>query len=80
VSAGGHLNDVDAGHHLKQFAAVVRAPPDGYTLLLFSASAATNAALYDKRRSDSHCPIRRAVMSLPPPAAKPTMMRTGRVG
>ena len=28
--------------------AVVRAPPDGYTLLLFSASAATNAALYDK--------------------------------
>src|SRR6516162_7656409 len=28
--------------------AVVRAPPDGYTLLLFSSSAATNAALYDK--------------------------------
>jgi tripartite-type tricarboxylate transporter receptor subunit TctC len=28
--------------------AVARAPPDGYTLLLFSASAATNAALYDK--------------------------------
>jgi tripartite-type tricarboxylate transporter receptor subunit TctC len=28
--------------------AVVRAPPDGYTLLLFSASAAINATLYDK--------------------------------
>jgi tripartite-type tricarboxylate transporter receptor subunit TctC len=28
--------------------AVVRAPPDGYTLLLISSSAATNAALYDK--------------------------------
>jgi tripartite-type tricarboxylate transporter receptor subunit TctC len=28
--------------------AVVRAPPDGYALLVFSASAATNAALYDK--------------------------------
>jgi len=27
--------------------AAVRAPPDGYTLLLISASAATNAALYD---------------------------------
>jgi tripartite-type tricarboxylate transporter receptor subunit TctC len=28
--------------------AVVQAPPDGYTLLVFSSSAATNAALYDK--------------------------------
>jgi hypothetical protein len=31
-------------------------------------------------RSDSHCPIRRAMMSAPPPGAKPTMMRTGRDG
>src|ERR1700730_8055516 len=32
------------------------------------------------RRSDSHCPISRATMSYPPPAAKPTMMCTGRDG
>src|SRR6516165_10830958 len=31
-------------------------------------------------RSDSHCAIRRATTSAGPPAAKPTMMRTGRVG
>src|SRR5882672_4106699 len=31
-------------------------------------------------RSESHWPMRRAVMSDAPPAAKPTMMRTGRVG
>jgi hypothetical protein len=31
-------------------------------------------------RSDSHCAIRRATMSAGPPAAKPTMMRTGRDG
>jgi len=27
-------------------------------------------------RSDSHCPIKRAMMSVPPAGAKPTMMRT----
>src|SRR5262245_45944547 len=31
-------------------------------------------------RSDSDWPIRRAMMSVAPPGAKPTMMRTGRVG
>ena len=31
-------------------------------------------------RSESHWPIRRATMSAPPPAGKPTMMRTGRDG
>src|SRR5262245_25910300 len=31
-------------------------------------------------RSDSHCPKRRARMSGAPPAANPTMMRTGRDG
>ena len=31
-------------------------------------------------RSDSHCPMIRAAMSVPPPAAKPEMMRTGRDG
>ena len=30
--------------------------------------------------SDSHCPIRRAMMSVPPAGANPTMMRTGRAG
>jgi tripartite-type tricarboxylate transporter receptor subunit TctC len=32
--------------------AVVRAPPDGYTLLLISSSAATNATLYEKLNYD----------------------------
>src|SRR5262245_27519632 len=32
------------------------------------------------RRADSHCPINRPMMSYPPPAAKPTIIRTGRVG
>src|SRR5262245_49521260 len=31
-------------------------------------------------RSDSDWPIRRAMMSVAPPGAKPTMMRTGRLG
>src|SRR5262249_50454210 len=31
-------------------------------------------------RSDSHCPIRRPMMSVPPAGANPTMMRTGRDG
>jgi hypothetical protein len=31
-------------------------------------------------RSDSNCPIKRAMMSYVPPAAKPTMMWTGRAG
>jgi hypothetical protein len=31
-------------------------------------------------RSESHCAIRRALMSAAPSAAKPTTMRTGRVG
>ena len=31
-------------------------------------------------RSDSHCPIRRAMMSIWPPAGKPTRIRTGRDG
>jgi hypothetical protein len=31
-------------------------------------------------RSDSHCPIRRAIMSPMLPAGNPTMMRTGPVG
>jgi hypothetical protein len=31
-------------------------------------------------RSDSNCPIKRAMMSHVPPAAKPTMMWTGRAG
>src|ERR1044071_4017351 len=31
-------------------------------------------------RSDSHWPIRRAMMSLPPAGAKPTTQRTGRFG
>jgi hypothetical protein len=31
-------------------------------------------------RSESHCPMIRATMSVAPPAAKPTMMRTGRAG
>jgi hypothetical protein len=31
-------------------------------------------------RSDSHCPMSRALMSFGPPAAKPTTMRTGRDG
>src|SRR5262245_51878808 len=31
-------------------------------------------------RSDSHWPMRRALMSFCPPGAKPTTMRTGRVG
>src|SRR5262249_34725 len=31
-------------------------------------------------RSDSHCPIKRAMMSVPPAGANPTMMRTGRDG
>ena len=31
-------------------------------------------------RSDSHCPIRRARMSVPPPGGKPTTIRTGRDG
>ena len=31
-------------------------------------------------RSDSHCPIRRAMMSVAPAGGKPTMMRTGRAG
>src|SRR5262249_28326597 len=33
-----------------------------------------------RSRSCSHCPIKRAPMSVEPPAAKPTTMRTGRVG
>jgi hypothetical protein len=32
------------------------------------------------RWSVSHCPISRAVMSTPPPAAKPATIFTGRVG
>src|SRR5437764_7133705 len=32
------------------------------------------------RLSDNFCPKMRAMMSLPPPAAKPTMMWMGRVG
>src|SRR5205823_2957877 len=32
------------------------------------------------RRSVSHCAISRATMSVPPPGASPTMMRTGRAG
>jgi len=32
------------------------------------------------RRSDSHWPSRRAVMSAAPPGGNPTMMRTGHVG
>jgi hypothetical protein len=31
-------------------------------------------------RSDSHCPIRRATMSVPPPGPKGTISRTGRDG
>src|SRR5262245_48723471 len=31
-------------------------------------------------RSVSHCAIRRAAMSVVPPAGNPTMMRTGRAG
>ena len=31
-------------------------------------------------RSDSHCPISRARMSVAPAGVKPTMMRTGRAG
>src|SRR5262249_60816233 len=31
-------------------------------------------------RADKYWPIKRAIMSLPPPAGKPTTMRTGRVG
>src|SRR5690349_25075656 len=31
-------------------------------------------------RSDSHCPISRAVTSVEPPGAKPTTSRTGRAG
>jgi hypothetical protein len=31
-------------------------------------------------RSDSHCPIRRATMSVAPPGASGTITRTGRVG
>ena len=31
-------------------------------------------------RSESHCPIRRAMMSTAPPGANPTMMRTGLAG
>jgi len=33
-----------------------------------------------RKRSDSHCAIRRAAMSGAPPAANPTKMRTGRAG
>jgi hypothetical protein len=32
------------------------------------------------KRSDSHCPVRRATMSGALPGAKPTIMRTGRDG
>src|SRR6516162_8736121 len=32
------------------------------------------------RRSERHCPFRRAAMSVVPAGAKPTMMRTGRAG
>jgi hypothetical protein len=32
------------------------------------------------RRCDSHCAISRATISVEPPAAKPTMTRTGCVG
>ena len=31
-------------------------------------------------RSDNHCPMSRAVMSVPPPGGNPTTKRTGRVG
>jgi hypothetical protein len=31
-------------------------------------------------RSDSHCAMSRATISTAPPAAKPTMILTGRVG
>ena len=39
-----------------------------------------NDKLLTEPLSDSHCPMSRARMSAPVPAAKPTMMRTVRIG